>query len=186
MIDLRRKGLPDTIEVDGRLFLINTDFRIWLQVGEILTNDKTTLVDVAKLVFNDMSLLDLIKNETEIRTKILDFYINENITPKSVAQTKTKIVDYIQDGEYIVGSFMQAYGIDLTSCDMHWHLFKALFLSLPDETKIKNIMKLRAYTKTNKSFDSQCAELKQLWSLPSKNIQDENLLNDINDEFYNS
>ena len=48
----------------------------------------------------------------------------------------TPIIDYVEDGEYIVGSFMQAYGIDLTICDMHWHMFKALLLSLPENSKM--------------------------------------------------
>ena len=185
MIDLRIKGLPNTIMVDGKSFFIKTDFREWLKIGELLKDKETKITDIAYVV-EDISLLDLIKNQEAFKNAIIDFYLNENATPHSISESSTPILDYIQDGEYIVGSFMQAYGIDLTSCDMHWHRFKALCFSLPEETKIQKIMSIRGYRKTSKSYESQCEELKRSWSLDVDHTHDEELMSEINDEFYNA
>ena len=96
------------------------------------------------------------------------------------------IVDYVLDGEYIVASFMQAYHIDLTQCDMHWHMFKALFIGLPEDTKISQIMSMRSYRKSNIGYEEQCRKLKSIWTLPNSNVaNNEELIEEINNEFYN-
>ena len=82
---------------------------------------------------------------------------------------------------------MSAYGIDLTSVDMHWHLFKALFVSLPDTSKITQIMGMRSYKKSEESYDKVALKNKKAWKLPS--IMDselEQINQEINDEFYNT
>ncbi len=41
MIDLRKKGLPDTVlTIDGEPIVINTDFRAWIQFWVDLQNDE--------------------------------------------------------------------------------------------------------------------------------------------------
>ena len=82
---------------------------------------------------------------------------------------------------------MSAYGIDLTTVDMHWHLFKALFLSLPDNSKIKQIMSMRAYKKSNESYDQTSIKLKETWRLPDMADEELDELNEeINSLFYNA
>ena len=87
---------------------------------------------------------------------------------KDVVSYDDDVVDMIEDGEYIYASFMKDYGIDLLAVDMHWHVFKALFSSLSDDTKIAKIMSMRGYKKSNKTIDEQYSELKRVWQLPTK------------------
>ena len=83
-------------------------------------------------------------------------------------------------------SFMSAYGIDLTTCDMHWHMFLALFRCLPENTKIKQIISMRSYRKDNTSYDTQCRKLKTAWALPQEiDAVDSEIVDGINEEFYN-
>ena len=184
MIDLRKKGLPNAIMVNGNSFLIDTDFRKWIKVSKML-EEKCTIIDLAEEVIQSISLTELLENREEILSKLLEFYTNPNATPRVDSNDTTPIIDYLEDGEYIVGSFMQAYGIDLTICDMHWHMFKALFLSLPEDTKIKQIMQMRGYKKDNKSYERQSEELKRAWSL-NKTITQDIDISDINELFYNT
>ena len=39
-----------------------------------------------------------------------------------------------------MAAFQQTYGIDLTTSTMHWWRFRALFLSLPEDTLMHKIM----------------------------------------------
>ena len=186
MIDLRKKGLPNAITVNGNSFLINTDFRKWIKVSKML-EEKCTIIDLAEEVIQSISLVELLENSEEILSKLLEFYTNPNATPKGDSNDTTPIIDYVEDGEYIVGSFMQAYGIDLTICDMHWHMFKALLLSLPENSKMKQIMQMRSYKKSNVSYEKQQENLKKAWELHKKeNNEISDIMSEINKEFYNS
>lgn len=186
MIDLRKKGLPNAITVNGNSFLINTDFRKWIKVGKML-EEKCTIIDLAEEVIQSISLAELLENSEEILSKLLEFYANPNTTPRGDSTDTTPIIDYVEDGEYIVGSFMQAYGIDLTVCDMHWHMFKALLLSLPENSKMKQIMQMRSYKKSNVSYEKQQENLKKAWELHRKeNNEISDVMEEINKEFYNS
>ena len=184
MIDLRQKGLPSHIYVAGEPYLLDTDFRKWIDIGEKLDNPEPKIEDIA-YVIKGITVLDLFRHRDEILKGIVDFYTNPNSTPRGESSGNEVILDYIEDGEYIVGSFMQAYGIDLTSVDLHWHMFKALFLSLPEDTKIKQIMQMRVYKKDNKSYERQSEELKRAWSLNKTSTQDIDM-SDINELFYNT
>ena len=64
-------------------------------------------------------------------------------------------------------------------------MFKALFISLPEDTKIKQIMQMRGYKKDNKSYERQSEELKRAWSLNKTSTQDIDM-SDINELFYNT
>lgn len=180
MIDLRNKSLPSAINVGGRDFMIYTDFRKWLEFNE-LAKQQRPLSDYLYLFVDDYPI------GLNFFPELVDFFANPNSTPNTNGGGRERIIDYIEDGEYIVASFMQAYGIDLTECDMHWHLFKALFVGLPDETKIKQIMSMRGYRKDNKSYEKKCMENKKAWELPLlSKAEKEEALKQANELFYNS
>lgn len=184
MIDLRQKGLPFTIMVGGKPFLIKTDFRDWLQFGELIKEDAT--LDKFLYLFEGKYPTD----GAAMIEALLEFYENPNVTPHDTGEGgNDKVVDYILDGEYIFGAFMQAYGIDLVECEyMHWHKFKALILCLPNDTMLKEVMNLRSWEKSNIDYEAQCRRNKEMWRLPSDTMtaeEQEEIMADINEEFYN-
>lgn len=182
MIDLRTKGLPDTIDVGGSPFLIKTDFREWLKFSEIIKKKDIRLEDVEFLFVNEIPLINYMDG-------LVDFYVNKNAVPKEnpSLDSDEPVIDYIIDGEFIVSSFMNAYNIDLTTCDMHWHMFKALLQGLPETTRMKEIISMRSWRKTSKKEEQIRKELKESWSIPrQEEILDEVTIEEINDLFYNS
>lgn len=183
MIDLSSKDLPNAIMVDGKSFLINTDFRAWLQVDNILKNKTWNLMDIAFVLKDDITVLDIIKNGEEIQQQLLTFYLNPNTTPRMNSNGNEDIVvDYMEDGEYIYASFMQAYGIDLLNYDMHWHKFLALFRGLPDNTIMVKIMGYRGYRKETKKNPHE--EYKRIWALNKQKRTDEDMQKELEDLFY--
>lgn len=190
MIDLRVKGLPSHIDVAGRSFLIKTDFRLWLDFDKKLSSKDCRLVDLLYLLdesyYTDTCLECLFANPREFCSELMQFYTNANLTPKKGDTGADRVIDYIEDGEYIYASFLQAYNIDLVDVEeLHWHKFKALLLGLPDNTKIKEIMSMRGWRKSNKTYEEQAKENKKAWELPKDNNYDADLLEEINNEFYN-
>lgn len=178
MIDLRNKSLPNTVCVNGRDFSIYTDFRVWLKFGEMIKTERL-IKDYYFLFKNEIPNCDFF-------SALVDFYVNENKTPKS-EKSDDIVFDYIEDGEYLVGSFQQVYGIDLTNCEMHWHRFQALFRSLPSTCKIIEIIGYRAYKKSNKKYEDEMEKMKHIWSLEQfENEVSPELMERFKTEFYNS
>jgi hypothetical protein len=180
MIDLRKRNLPNTVCVNGGFFSIKTDFREWLKFGELIKNKDIELKEFSYLFKNKIPLQNPFN-------ELLEFYSNQNATPKkSESDDGKKVFDYILDGEYLVGSFWHAYGIDLTTIEeLHWHTFQALFRSLPEDSKVMQIISRRAWKKTNKSMDSQLQEAKEIWSFPvDREMSDEELQKELMEEFY--
>lgn len=187
MIDLRTKGLPNQIKVGNSFFTIKTNFREWLKFSENIKNKDIDYENISDLFVDGLPISTWIMRSDDVIKALEDFFNNKNATPRNSDDSGERIVDYILDGEYIVGSFMSAYGIDLTAVDMHWHLFKALFLSLPDSAKIRQIMSMRAYEKNNESYDQTSSKLKEAWRLPDMTDEELDEINEeINNLFYNA
>src|SRR5574344_1411658 len=174
MIDLTAKKLPDSLIVGGKPYKVLTDFRIWLRLNEILQDD-FTLLDTSFIFDGEMP-------EEDWSEPMIEFLQSPNVTPKA-DPSDVQLYDFFADGDYIYGSFLQAYGIDLTEIDLHWHKFMALFASLPDETKMARIISYRAYKRSSKTPEETMEGLRRAWALPEKEIGDDEFLEWANEEF---
>ena len=166
MIDLRIKGLPSRLEWDGGSCAIETDFRIWLTFGEHLKDGKLWLG-----IFPSHKAPE----GDEWQLSAMRFYQCPNEVPRATRTSHTRLIDFLIDGQFIVASFQQAYGIDLTECDMHWHRFCALLDGLPDDTKISKIIGYRGYDQRDeKRKHAEIIREQQLrWALPQKENEDD-------------
>lgn len=174
MIKLQN-SLPNTITVEGRDYLIKTDFKYWLVFDELIRND-VTLQDLAFLFEEEVPNCDFSK-------ELIEFFTNPNSTPNSKGSHET-VIDYQEDGEFIYASFLQAYGIDLLETNMHWHKFKALVIGLPKDTIMSEIMGYRGYHKDNRKFEKIQEEQKRVWTLPHET--DKEILEELDELFYNA
>lgn len=169
MIDLRDKGLPSQLVWDGGSCAINTDFRVWIAFGEWLKQEKAYLG-----IFPDLKAPD----GDEWQKAAVEFYRCQNVVPRATRTPDgTRYIDLIIDGSFIVASFQQAYGIDLTSCDMHWHRFCALLDGLPDDTKMARIMGYRGYNPADekRKHSEIMQERKMAWALPVDDEEEDDM-----------
>lgn len=160
MIDLRNKALPSRLEWDGGACDILTDFRVWIEFGEYLKDGQVYLG-----IFPGFRP----PRDDAWQRAAYEFYRNDNEVPRATRSApNVKAIDYIIDGEAIVASFQQAYGIDITNCEMHWHRFKALLEGLPDNTKLAKIIGYRTWTPADDKREHKdfMAEQKAAWALP--------------------
>ena len=194
------KGLPKGVYVNEGFYELNTDFRAWIEFEELfdelrensqeafykaiklclsfpdgkVLNLPKTWIDTLKVLFafysgkEDISELKEQKNETED---------DEDGADEELIDEKTKqIYSYEHDAEYIYAAFLQQYGIDLTECSMHWWKFKALFAGLTSETKIREIMEIRA-TDISKIKDKErrahIMKLQDIYALPDMRSEEE-------------
>lgn len=84
-----------------------------------------------------------------------------------------KLFDFVQDADYIYSAFLQTYGLDLlgkSGANLHWWTFTALLYGLPDDTRLMQIVDIRARplpkpTKYNVDERQQLMRLKALYRL---------------------
>lgn len=164
MIDLRIPALPDCLEVDGGRFPIYTGFRTWIRFDADMTERGVCMPYIFR---------DAVPDGGGWAEEAVKFLTNENDTPRAARRSKERSVDYVRDGEYIVGAFQQAYGIDLTdpALEMHWHRFLALFRCLPDSTLMTQAMGYRTWRKDSRDQDAVMRELKSAWSLEAADVE---------------
>lgn len=155
--------MPSGITSGGVFYALNTDFRVWIDFGYHLEHDGIAVRDV---------FADKVPPTRDALDDVLEFYRSSNVTPKS-EPSNVRALDMVLDGDYIVASFQQAYGIDLTSIEyMHWHRFKALLNGLPDDTVLGRAIGYRTYKPTKKKHEDIMLDQKRRWTLPPVN-QDE-------------
>lgn len=164
MIDLRFSELPKALIVGGQDVPIKTDFRTWIEAQRSVAEDSIMPFSIFP---NEEP------PEGEWVPAALEFLRSKNSCPHGQATaTQVEVFDLMEDGDYIVAAFQQAYGIDLTApdCSMHWHRFLALLRGLPQETKLSEIIGYRGWTEADgkQSFETRAKKLRESWSLPRK------------------
>lgn len=148
MIDLRQKGLPNTLEVNGRSYSIYTDFRKWIKLTEQLRKMKTgQYIDISYLFKNEHP------GKIDIKD-LLPFLNPPQELPRSTGTTDAIPIDYIIDGDLIWAAVMGQYGVDLVEVeDLHWWKFLAMIKGLNESTKLREVMGFRCYEKQTDKAD---------------------------------
>ncbi len=111
------------------------------------------------------------------RAQLLEEITRVHISAKkrTRASSHQKLMDFHYDDAYIYASFRQAYGIDLIEerGKLPWRKYIDLLDGLPDKTKLKEVMRIRAMeiptpTRTNQKEIQNIIELKSYYALPVK------------------
>lgn len=148
-------SFPIEVQVNGANCPIHSDFRTVLRCYKILGNKK------------ELSKDEMVKMLSMFYGK-QKYYIEEHIDKMfwffSCGRAKEKKVfphkiaginnkqsfDFEEDAELIYAGFMQQYGIDLQTEQMHWWKFMILLENLGSDTKLQRVMEYRTIdTKNN-------------------------------------
>lgn len=129
--------LKESVEIDGRKYSINPDFKTALRVLATLDEDTPY---VKKLVFILKSFYNELPPTLDKALEgIKSFY-----GVKEVNEGYFKpIFSFEKDSEYIFSAFYSCYKIDLSQENMHWDIFKALFKGISGDTVFSKIMSIR-------------------------------------------
>lgn len=158
---------PDTINVNGEEYQVDTDFRVWVRFQAILLADESNDAKAIKIC-NLMESMRIPQTK-EALDAMLQFYAGASTENKTESGGNVQSYDLERDSEYIFSAFLDSYGIDLTTERLHWWQFKALFKSLPENCQMCKIMMYRTVDlkKVPKEHRKFYREMKQRYALKS-------------------
>lgn len=152
------EALPDTIEYEGEVYRLDLSYAVFFSVADVLQDDR--LMSGQKLeTALDLFVVDPHPLSDKLLSSIYDLLKSDR--PKS----GENYMDVEQDWPYICAGFQQAYGIDLYSDkSMHILRWQALLQGLPKDTKLMDIIGIRAMKipEPNKHNAEQIAEITRL------------------------
>ena len=129
--------LPQGVEVDGKFYKLDFDFRKVFQMIEIL--DRDDMLPEAKAY---KALCCLCKRPKNV-FKVLECV--KGLLFKAPRKTGgQKVTDFEQDSALIRAAFRQAYGIDLYRDRLHWIEFTELMNALPEGSRYAEVIGIRA------------------------------------------
>ena len=149
--------LPDTIEVEGSDFLIQTGHPYWFRFMQNLKEPDTTVAD-----FDYMFRGEKPSDKEAAFKALLAFCWEKKEIPRSDGDDGgPRLVDYDIDADLIWAAVLQVYGVDLKEKEIHWHKVRAMLAALPG-SRLEEIMGYRCY----RGKDPKLQKLKRQWALP--------------------
>lgn len=135
---------PTKMEANGRVYNINTDYKVALACLKAIDDDEIT--DLERFYAIETLLLgeDVLFEDENILRKKIELYLRcgkeENIKDDEID------MDFFQDETIIKTSIRQCYHIDLNKIDyMHWWEYNELITGLTSESVLNKTRELRTY-----------------------------------------
>ncbi len=176
-MNLRKGETAQEVWFKGKRYTLDMSYDTVLLVQQLYGDERLENSDKI-----DRALKLLIKSRFKLwllgdldRVKLLEKITDIHIAAKRRPQVSDspKLMDFLHDRGFIYASFQQAYGIDLMAeCGrMSWRRFLDLLDGVPDNTKIREVMRIRAMeipepTRTNRKEIQNILRLKSYYALP--------------------
>lgn len=168
--------LPETVDIDGIEYRINSDFRISILFELLMQDDelgkRQKLVQGLQLYYPEIP-----HNVTMAVDKMIWFYRCGKETGNgghgSGSGRAKQIYSFEHDDDYIYAAFLEQYGIDLQDIEeLHWWKFRALFRGLSEDTEFVKIMGYRSVKITSEMSKEQREFYKKMQSIHALPITD--------------
>lgn len=159
--------LPESVTYEGRQYKVDYSARTVLLASSVFQDPELS----AELQI--ATALDLFIEERHPASAELLKAIIDQIKPDKPKQDGPQYMDIEQDWDYIYAAFRQAYGIDLNNDELHYLEFVALLESIPKETKLAEVVGIRARevptpNKHNQKEIQNLLRLKAIYALHTK------------------
>jgi hypothetical protein len=134
---------PESVEIDGIEYKINTDFRDCLR--SILAFEDSELTSQEKQLVLLANLYPVVPDN--IKEAVLQgiMFLDCGNTPSEEERAPAvRLYSMNKDANLIYSAFNQTHGIDLQKVKMHWWIFFSLFMDLKQDTTFSSLIGLRS------------------------------------------
>lgn len=178
MLAISQEELPTRITADDLEIPVSADFRSWIKADLILKDRQ--IPKEAKLPvicqYIGLDLTDLDVTIPDLWAGIFKFYMCEQ-EPRGEAVSSSSATAYRFDCDWwlIYAAFIQQYGINLLTADLHWFEFRALLDGLTEQTQFIKVVqaRLRDTSRLKGEEKAQAEKLKRYWKVPDDSAQEE-------------
>ena len=149
---------PTRLQVHGKRYRINPDFRIFAKMEADAHRDEIDCVKILKRFYQGNIPMDV---DTAVEKMIWFYQCGKSQDQKTVAKAKQQIgYDFEQDETELYQSFMRDYGIDLNTAKLHWWKFCQLCAGLSDDTPFKRLIYIRTVDTSKLPKEQRAAIMK--------------------------
>ena len=142
MRNLLLESLPSSLEIGGRKYRIDTDFRTWLTLNEALLNkagQRVIMHHIIKLFRDD------IPSDVDALIAAVGWFLQCGEEVKDEKRRSKRIFSYSYDSDYIISAFQEFYSIDLMRTRyMHWWKFNLLLGTISYNCELKESIRYRS------------------------------------------
>lgn len=171
--------LPESVTVGDVSYKVNTDYRTFILFESLMQgsehSDDEKLSIALGLFYGSNIPCDL----TAAVNAMLDFYscnADKSNKNKAAENGDRMIYSYEHDAEAIFAAFREYYNIDLSTANIHWFTFKAMFNNLPHECEFMRAVMYRTIKIDEKlpaAEKKRLKKLKKFYALPDNRTAEE-------------
>lgn len=159
--------LPETLEIYGREYPVNSDFRPCLST--ILAFEDEELADIEKQQVLLTNLYLEMPDDLAAAYEKAIWFLNGGQESKGDS-SDMRLYSFSKDAGLIFAAFRQTHGIDLQKVEhLHWWEFMTLFMDLGQNTTFCELTSLRKRVKTGKATKEEKAmarDMGDMFTLP--------------------
>jgi hypothetical protein len=171
-MNILTEALPDTVEIDGIDYPINTDYRAALRI--ILAFEDSELTDYERQVILLSGLYPEAPPNLTGALEKAKLFLNGGEIGEDDSPPGPRVYSFSKDANFIYSAFKQTHGIDLQTVDLHWWQFLALFMDLGADTTFCQLTGLRKRLKTGKATKEErqaAREMGDIIAVPEPEIK---------------
>lgn len=150
---------PESVEIGGTAYPINTDFRAGIELECAVLHDRIDLTQLLQMYYPRGIPADV---EGAVDAMMRFYRCGSAEDPQDEGKSKAqplRAYDFEQDADAIYAAFRAVYDIDLDTAQLHWWTFRRLLRGLPEDCEFMR----RIYVRT--------ADLSQMGKEQRKSIQ---------------
>ena len=167
---------PCKVKIDGKDYMLNTDFRVGIKIMLAMQDDELTLQE--KMIIMLRLLYKEIPSNIEKAVEYAVAFLNCNEQGKEKEESSIVLFSWEKDAKYIYSAINQAHGIDLETETIHWWKFKYMFLDLKPDCFFNRLVGVRdrkAKGKMDKADKAFYLQNKDIVDLPPKLSHEEKM-----------
>lgn len=152
---------PTQLEIQGRYWSINWDFRTALDCNEMIEQSRQDITEAELLDILGKFYKNCNHYTEEHIEKMFWFFAcgrekEHKIFPRKIAGINDKQpFDFQKDAGLIYAGFQQQYGIDLQTTQMHWWRFMLLLENLGEGTRLSKVIEYRTRDTSSKHLSKE-------------------------------
>lgn len=151
--------LPQTVTVEGVEYPIKCGFKDVLEIAAMLSDPEVP--DSARGDFAVRMFYIICPDNFYEALEAMKFFFSGG-RKEILSDFSNPVFDFEADAELIYAAFFETYGIDLSSSDMHWWKFRALFSGLSSETEFMRVVGIRSFDSSDVTDPERKAQIRKM------------------------